>query len=72
MIESIFNNDGFGFVTGASTHNVHIERLWQNVYRCVGVVYYEILYDLEDRGCFNRLNGCSVYSTGVCLLTPYQ
>ena len=26
-------------VTGSSTHNERIERLWRDVYRCVGVIY---------------------------------
>lgn len=34
-------------ITGSSTHNEHIERLWRDVFRCVGQTFYDIFYALE-------------------------
>ena len=48
-------------ITGASTHNQRIERLWRDVYRCVGVIFYEIFYQLEDKGSLNPLNEVDLF-----------
>ena len=34
-------------ITGSSTHNERIERLWRDVYRCVGVVFADTFRALE-------------------------
>ena len=34
-------------VTGSSTHNERIERLWRDVFRCVGILFYETFQTLE-------------------------
>ena len=47
--------------TGASTHNEGIERLWRDVYRCVGVIFHEVFYNLEERGCLNTLNEVDLF-----------
>ena len=48
-------------ITGASTHNERIERLWRDVYRCVGVVFYDIFHELEDRGKLDPLNEVDLF-----------
>ena len=40
MIEQ--HTDDSAVITGASTHSEHIERLWRDVYRCVGVVFADV------------------------------
>jgi len=37
MIEQHSSNEAV--ITGSSTHNERIERLWRDVYRCVGVLF---------------------------------
>ena len=48
-------------ITGSSTHNERIERLWRDVFRCVGVLFYETVRHLEDEGKLNTLNEVDMY-----------
>ena len=59
MVEQ--HNSRRAVITGASTHNERIERLWRDVYRCVGVLFYETFYHLEDRGTLNPLNEVDLF-----------
>ena len=34
-------------ITGSSTHNERIERLWRDVHRCVAVLFHDTFYSLE-------------------------
>ena len=43
-------------MTGASTHNERIERLWRDVYRCVGVIFHNLFRTMEDEGQLDCLN----------------
>ena len=43
-------------ITGCSTHNERIERLWRDVYRCVGVLYHDCFRKLEEEACLDPLN----------------
>ena len=43
-------------ITGSSTHNERIERMWCDVFRCVGQIFYSLLYQLEDDGFLDPLN----------------
>ena len=48
-------------ITGSSTHNERIERLWRDVYRCVGVLYHDCFRKLEEEGCLDPLNETDLY-----------
>ena len=43
-------------ITGSSTHNERIERLWRDVYRCVGILYHDTFRKLEEEGKLDALN----------------
>ena len=46
-------------ITGKSTHNQHIERLWRDVYEGILSMYYQLFYFMEDQGLlvpFNNLH----------------
>ena len=51
-------------VTGSSTHNERIERLWRDVFRCVGSLYRDTFCMLEEESHLNPLNEIDLY----CLL----
>ena len=48
-------------ITGSSTHNERIERLWRDVYRCVGVIFADTFRQLEDEGSLDNLNDIDLY-----------
>ena len=48
-------------VTGSSTHNERIERLWRDVYRCVGVLYADTFRMLEEEGKLESLNEVDIF-----------
>ena len=47
-------------ITGSSTHNERIERLWRDVYRCV-VHFAETFRDLECEGVLDTLNDLDMF-----------
>lgn len=56
-----FHGDSSAIITGSSTHNERIERLWRDVYRCVISNYYELFYLLEEQHDLNSLNETDLY-----------
>ena len=43
-------------LVGSSTHNERIERLWRDVYRCVGVLFADLFREMEGEGNLSCLN----------------
>ena len=43
-------------ITGNSTHNQRIERLWRDVYQGVLALYYKLFYFMEDEGILDPLD----------------
>lgn len=43
-------------ITGPSTHNQRIERLWRDVFGGVLSLYYKLFYQMEDEGILDPLN----------------
>ena len=48
-------------LTGSSTHNERIERLWKDVFRCVGKLFYDLFYALEEEQALDHLNETDIY-----------
>ena len=48
-------------ITGSSTHNVRIEHLWSDVFRCVGKLFYEVFYRFEDEEALDPLNETDIF-----------
>ena len=43
-------------ITGSSTHNQRIERLWYDMHRCVTTLYYRLFYFMEQQGILDPLD----------------
>lgn len=48
-------------ITGSSTHNERVERLWRDVYRCVGVLFADTFRQLECEGNLDSLNEIDLF-----------
>ena len=49
-------------ITGASTHNQRIERLWRDVHRSVTTFYYRLFYFLEQQNLLNALDETNLFA----------
>ena len=49
-------------ITGLSTHNQRIERLWRDVSQSVNCIFAEIFHFMEDQGIADRYNPLHVYA----------
>lgn len=48
-------------ITGSSTHNERIERLWRDVHRCVASIFHILFHNLEDEGLLSTLNEVDMF-----------
>lgn len=48
-------------ITGSSTHNERIERLWRDVHRCVTSLFYDVFRRLESEHKMDPLNDTDLY-----------
>ena len=55
-------------ITGSSTHNERIERMCCDVFRCVGQIFYSLLYGLEDDGFLDPLNHTDLFCVHFAIL----
>lgn len=55
------NNDQSCVITGSSTHNERVERLWRDVYRCVAKIFSELFTEQERAGVLDPLNDVDIY-----------
>ena len=58
---SAHNNDPACVVTGSSTHNERIERLWRDVYRSVSSNFIDVFSTLENEEVLDTLNEVDMY-----------
>ena len=59
MIEQ--HNSESVVITGSSTHNERVERLWRDVFRCVIFHFYDTFRTLEDEGKLDPLNEVDIF-----------
>lgn len=56
-----YNNDISRIITGSSTHNERIERLWRDVHRSVTINYADTFRSLESESILDALNEVDIY-----------
>lgn len=59
MTEQHSSNDAV--ITGSSTHNQRIERMWRDVHRCVGVLFADTFRTFEEERILNPLNEVDIF-----------
>ena len=58
LIHSSVNNP---VIVGSSVHNIRIERLWRDTFRCVLSLFYRLFYYLEDCEKLNPMSEVDLY-----------
>lgn len=54
--------NGCSMITGTSTHNQRVERLWRDVYQGVLGYFYDLFYFMEDEGLLDPLNEVHIFA----------
>ena len=49
-------------LTGSSTHNQRIERLWRDMHKSATLLYYRLFYFMENHGILDPLNEHHLYA----------
>ena len=55
-------SDRRSMLTGSSTHNQRIERLWRDMHSCVTLLFYKLFYYLEQQDLLNPLNDLNLWA----------
>ena len=55
------HSSSLAVLTGASTHNERIQRLWRDVYRCVCVLFNDLFRAMKDEGHLDPLNEADLF-----------
>ena len=55
-------SDRRSMLTGSSTHNQRIERLWCDMHSCVTLLFYKLFYYLEQQDLLNPLNDLNLWA----------
>lgn len=50
------------YLVGSSVHNQRIERLWKDVFRCVGHYFYSLFYEMESLGILDPIRDPDLYA----------
>ena len=61
------HNTPSAVLVGSSVHNQRIERLWRDVYRCVGVLFADLFREMENDGILSSLDELDLF----CLHTIF-
>lgn len=49
-------------LTGSSTHNQRIERLWKDMHSCVTILHYKLFYFMEEQGLLSPLDELQLWA----------
>lgn len=70
MVEE--HSNASAVITGSSTHNERVERLWRDVYRCVVVLYHDTFAALEEEDQLDVLNEVDLFCLHYVFLPRIQ